>query len=125
MSGQLFDYGIEKPITLTISVRDRLSHLSSLSYTFNQAVGPTLIAGSRSPMANASFVNFDAPIGFGVQDDWAGVNSGSIVVTLSGINGTAYGPYVFSGNLLELSGLSSTALQPNWMVEVANHPDFP
>ncbi|HCY21377.1 TPA: hypothetical protein DIC40_06070 [Patescibacteria group bacterium] len=60
-----------------------------------------------------------------MQDEWAGVNSGSIVVTLSGINGTSYGPYVFSGNMLNLSGLSSTALQPNWFVEIPNHVDFP
>jgi len=84
-----------------------------------------LIAGTRFPVANASFLNYDTPIRFGVQDDWAGVNSGSIVVTLSGINGTSYGPYVFSGNMLSLSGLSSDALQPNWMVEVSNHVDFP
>jgi hypothetical protein len=42
-----------------------------------------LIAGTRFPQANASFVNYDAPVRFGVMDEWAGVDSGSIVVTLS------------------------------------------
>ena len=121
----LFDYGIEKRIDLSVQVRDRKWLQRNLSYSFNHPQGPTLIAGTRFPAIGATFVNYDAPIRFGVQDDWAGVNSGSIVVTLSGINGTSYGPYVFSGNMLNLSGLSSNALQPNWMVEVSNHVDFP
>ena len=124
-SWALFNYGIEKPITINISVRDRMWFLSSTSLLFNQAQGPTLISDTRFPVDNATFVTYDAPIRFWVQDEWAGVNSGSIVVTLSGINGTSYGPYVFSGNMLNLSGLSSTALQPNWFVEIPNHVDFP
>jgi hypothetical protein len=124
-SGVLFDYGIEKRIDLSVQVRDRKWLQRNVSYNFNNPQGPMLIAGTRFPVVGATFVNYDAPIRFGVEDDWAGVNSGSIVVTLSGINGTSYGPYVFSGNMLNLSGLSSTALQPNWMVEVSNHVDFP
>ena len=124
-SSQLFDYWIEKPITMTVSVRDRVNRQSTVSYTFNQPKGPTLIPGTRFPSNNSDFVAYDAPIRFGVQDDWAGVNSGSIVVVLSGVNWTSYGPYVFSGNLLSLSGISSTALQPNWMVEVSDHQAFP
>lgn len=124
-SSQLFDYGVEKTITMNVSVRDRLDHQAIISYTFNQPQGPTLIPGTRFPEVNSTFVTYDAPIRFGVQDEWAGVNSGSIVVTLSGINGTSYGPYVFSGNMLNLSGLSSTALQPNWMINISGHSDFP
>lgn len=121
----LFDYWIEKRIDLSVRVRDRKWLLSTQSISFNHPKGPELVAGTRFPAVGASFVNYDAPIRFGVQDDWAGVDSGSIVVTLSGINGTSYGPYVFSGNMLNLSGLSSDALQPNWLVEVSNHVDFP
>lgn len=124
-SGALFDYGIEKRIDLSVQVRDRKWLLATQSISFNYPQGPTLIAGTRFPAIGATFVNYDAPIRFGVEDDWAGVDSGSIVVTLSGINGTSYGPYVFSGNMLNLSGISSNALQPNWMVEVSNHVDFP
>ncbi len=124
-SWALFDYGIEKRIDFSVQIRDRKWLLATQSISFNHPQGPTLIAGTRFPAVGATFVNYDAPIRFGVEDDWAGVDSGSIVVTLSGINGTSYGPYVFSGNMLNLSGLSSNALQPNWMVEVSNHVDFP
>lgn len=124
-SWALFDYGIEKRIDLSVQIRDRKWLQRNISYSFNHPKGPELIAGTRFPVVNALFVNYDTPIRFGVQDDWAGVNSGSIVVTLSGINGTSYGPYVFSGNMLSFSGLSSNALQPNWIVEVSNHVDFP
>lgn len=124
-SFQLFDYGVEKPITMSVSIRDRLWHMSSTSLSFNQPQGPILITGTRFPVDNATFVAYDTPIRFGVEDDWAGVNSWSIVVTLSGVNWTQYWPYTFSGTQLLLSGLASTALQPNWIVEIPNHQAFP
>lgn len=124
-SWALFNYGIEKTITMSVSVRDRLWYLSSTSISFNHPQGPTLIAGTRFPTTDATFVTYDSPIRFGVEDDWAGVNSWTIVVTLSWINWTAYGPYIFSGNKLSLSELASIANQPNWMVAINNHIDFP
>lgn len=122
---QLFDYGIEKPIFVSISIRDRVWLQAAHSISFNHPQGPTIIPGTRFPLVGATFVNYDASIKLGIQDDWAGVDSGSIVVTLSGINGTNYGPYIFSGNQLSLTELTSTALQPNWMIEIPNHIDFP
>jgi len=68
----LFDYGIERTITITGNVRDRANNLYTLStLTFNQPVGPTLIPGSRVPDAGAIFVNLSAPLRIGIQDDWA------------------------------------------------------
>lgn len=122
----LFDFGIEKPITITWIVRDRANNLYTLStYTFNQAAAPTLIAWSQSPVANAVFVNLSDSVKLGIQDEWAGVDSGSIVVTLSGINGTAYWPYQFSGTDLNLSGVTGIANEPDWYIDINNHLDFP
>ncbi|MDD3262873.1 MAG: hypothetical protein PHR61_03420 [Candidatus Absconditabacteria bacterium] len=121
----LFDFGIEKTIVITGSVKDRNNNQSSvLSFTFNNPVGPTLISDSRSPSASAVYVNLSTPVRLGIQDDWAGVNSGSIVVTLSGINGTNYGPYQFSGSDLNLSGIVGIANQPDWYIDINNHVDF-
>lgn len=123
---ELFDFGIEKPITITWSVRDRANNLYTLSaYTFNQAAAPTLIPGSQSPLPNAVFVNLADPVRLWIQDEWAGVDSGSIVVTLSGINGTAYWPFQFSGVDLNLSGVSGIANQPDRYLTISNHIDFP
>ncbi len=123
---ELFDRWIEKTITITWSVRDRANNLYTLpSYTFNQAAAPTLIPGSQSPVPNAVFVNLSDPIRLGIQDEWAGVNSGSIVVTLSGINWTLYWPFQFSGSNLNLSGVTGIANQPDWYINVTNHENFP
>lgn len=124
-SWALFDYWIEKKIDLSVKIKDRKWLETSINYSFNHPKSPELINDSNYPVINATFVNYDAPIIFGVQDDWAGVNSGSIVVTLSWINWTNYGPYVFSGNVLNLSGIGGSSLQPNWMVELSEHKDFP
>lgn len=40
---QLFDYGIERPITITGNVRDRNGNNSTFNRTVNTAVGPWLI----------------------------------------------------------------------------------
>ncbi len=122
----LFDYGVEKTITITGYVRDRANNLYTLTtLTFNQPVGPTLIAGSRSPDASAIFVNLSAPIKIGIQDDWAGVNSWSILVTVQGINGTSYGPYTFSWSALNLNPVAGQANYPDQYVNITNHLDFP
>ena len=40
---KLFDYGIEKPITITGNVQDRNNNIVTFSRTFNAPVGPWLI----------------------------------------------------------------------------------
>ncbi|AHB41525.1 hypothetical protein P148_SR1C00001G0735 [candidate division SR1 bacterium RAAC1_SR1_1] len=124
--GDLFDRGVEKTITITGSLRDRANNLYTLSaYTFNQAQAPILISNSQSPVSNAVFVNLSDPVKLGIQDEWAGVDSGSIVVTLSGVFGTTYGPFQFSGSDLNLSGVTGIANQPDWYINITNHIDFP
>jgi hypothetical protein len=123
---ELFDRWIEKPITITWAVRDRANNLYTLSsYTFNQAAAPILIPGSQSPAPNAVFVNVSDAVKLGIQDEWAGVDSGSIVVTLSGVFWTSYWPFQFSGSDLNLSGVTGIANQPDWYINITNHTDFP
>ena len=120
---KLFDYGIEKTITITGNVRDRNNNLSSFSRTINAPVQPSLL--SANPAAGASTVATTAPINLSIGDDRAGVNSWSIVITLSGTNGTAYGPYTFTGTSLNLSWLVGSALQPDYAISISNHIAFP
>ena len=124
-SSKLFDYGIEKPITITGNIRDRNNNISSFSRTINAPFQPWLIVGSDSPAANASAIVTSAPINLSIADDRAGVNSWSITITLSGINGTAYGPYTFTGTSLNLSWLAGSALQPDYAISISSHVAFP
>ena len=122
---QVFDYGIEKTITLTGSVRDRNNNLTTFTRTFNAPVGPTLIAWSRNPDAWANGILATPPVILWIQDDWAGVNSWSIVVTLSWTAWTNYGPYVFSWTSLHLSWVVGVANQPDYFISISSHPSFP
>lgn len=122
----IFNYGVEKTITITGTVKDRANNTYSLStLTFNQPQGPTLISSSRYPDAGAIFVNLNVPVKLGIQDDWAGVNSWSIQVTLQGINGTTYWPTIFSWTQLNLSGVAGQANFPDQYINITNHADFP
>lgn len=124
-SSELFDYGIEKTITITGNVADWNGNTKTISTSFNHPQWPTLINGSRIPNAWASLVPVNNTLKLWIEDDWAGVNSWSIVVTLSGSNGTNYWPYSFSGNNLHLSWVTSTANQPNYYLTISEHANFP
>jgi len=118
-------YGIEKTITITTNVADRMWNNASQSIlTFNNPISPSLL-WTPSPVGGAIFVNLTAPIQLWIQDNRAWVDSGSIRVTLSWINGTNYGPYIFSGSSLGLSWIASTALQPNYTINITGHVAFP
>ncbi|MCF7835360.1 hypothetical protein K9M48_04960 [Candidatus Gracilibacteria bacterium] len=124
-SGQIFDYGIEKTIQVTINVADREGNSATQRViNFNAPVSPRAL-GTFVPSNGAIFVNLSAPVQLGIQDDWAGVDGGSIQITLSGINGTDYGPYIFSGNDLNLTGVPGSANQPDYYINITNHVDFP
>lgn len=122
---QLFNYWIEKTITIKADVDDRKWLSSSqVTSTFNVPVWPRAL-WAFSPLASAIFVNLSAPINLWIQDNWAWVDSGSIKVTLEWINWTTYWPYIFTGSDLNLSWVSSSANQPNYYISVTNHIDFP
>ena len=121
-SSQLFDFGVEQPITITGRVYDRNNNGPvTFTRTFNAPVQPWLIAGSASPAAGDSLVATNAPILLWIADDRAGVNSWSIIITLSGSN---YWPYIFSGTDLNLSGVQGTANHPDYYLSLINHPPF-
>lgn len=122
---ELYDYGIEKTITITGRVADWNGNMKSISTSFNHPQWPTLINWSRTPNAWATLVPTTSTVQLWIQDDWAGVNSWSIVIILSGINGTSYGPYSFSGNDLNLSWVASSANQPHYYLTISGHADFP
>ncbi len=124
-SDDLFDFGIEKRIDLSVFVKDRNWNQRVLSYSFNHPKWPELISNSRNPEPSSSFVNYDVPVKLWIKDDWAGVNIDSVVVTLSGISGTDYWPFVFSGNLLNFSWINGQANLPDQMIEIRDHKDFP
>ncbi len=123
---ELFDYGIEKPITIVWTVRDRINNTTNFwPFVFNQPVWPRLIAGSATPAAWASWIDITAPIALSIADDRAGIDSWSVTVTLQGIWWTAYGPYTFSGSDLNLSWIMGEANLPDYSITITDHPDFP
>ncbi len=124
-SPALFDYGIEKTITITGNVQDRNSNAVSFTRSFNAPVGPWLIPGSANPAWGNSLVLTTAPVLLWIQDDWAGVDSWSIIITLSWVNGTVYGPYTFTGSQLTLSGIAGSANQPDYAITISGHVIFP
>lgn len=122
---QLFDYWIEKTITVTTDISDRKwNNASQNEIRFNYPIWPRLL-WSRNPNNGDRFVNLSTPIKLGIQDNRAWVDSGTIKITLSWINWTNYWPYIFTGNSLNLSWLVSTANQPNYNINIINHPNFP
>lgn len=121
----LFDYWIEKTITITANVDDnKWNHASQNTIVFNAPIWPRLL-WTPNPNSGTIFVNLSAPITLWIQDNRAWVDSWSIKVTLSWINWTNYGPYIFSGNSLNLSWVASTANEPNYYININNHIDFP
>lgn len=124
---ELFDYGIEKPITIVWTVRDRINRSTNFwPFTFNTAVGPWLITGSDSPaIAGATWISTTEPITLWIADDRAGVNSWSIRIILQWTWWTSYGPYIFSGSDLNLSGVRWDGTTPDQYITITNHPAFP
>ena len=122
---KLFYYGIEQPITITGNVYDRYGNFSSFSRTLNTPIGPWLIPGSDIPAWGAVWILTTAPVKLGIMDDWAGVNSWTIIITLSGIGWTTYGPYTFTWTALNLSGVQWTANQPDYYITISSQIAFP
>lgn len=124
-SGGLFDFWIEKEITATFVFYDRAWNLGKKTITFNSPRWPELISNSVSPKDADIYVNLNEPIKLWIKDDWAGVKSGTIKITVSGINWTSYWPYVFSGSDLNLSGVQWEANEPDYYINITNHEKFP
>lgn len=123
---QLFNYGIEQPITITWIVKDRMGMTTNFwPFTFNQPVWPWLIAWSASPAWGETLVSTNESIKLTIADDRAGVDSWSISITLQWIWWTAYWPYTFSWSDLNLSGILGNANQPDYKITLINHPTFP
>ena len=122
----LFDFGIEKQVIITITVNDRAWNSSNLAgITFNKPKWPELIPNSVSPKNGDVYVNLSEPIKLWIQDDWAGVNSWTIKVTVLWINWTEYWPYTFSGIDLNLSWKQWSANEPDFYINITNHEKFP
>ena len=123
-----FAYEVEKQVTVSISVSDNpnefgLTHTGTHSFSFNKAVAPTI---NRTSPATSTFVSpsKNYPISFYISDDWAWVNTWSVVisVTYSG------GEFVYSWSDLNFTLLWWQAwLWNSWKYEVSLYPkeDFP
>ena len=124
-SWALFDFWIEKKITATFTFKDRAGNTSGLTINFNMPQGPTLISNSTSPANGDIYVNLSEPIKLWIKDEWAGVDSGTVQITVKGINWTSYWPYVFSGSDLNLSWVQWSANKPDYYLSISNHEKFP
>lgn len=124
-SWSLFDYWIEKTINITANINDRKWNPAPTKLiSFNHPISPRAM-WIFSPQNWDIFVDLLAPIKLWIQDNWAGVDSWSIIVTLSWINWTNYWPYIFSWNSLNLSWVIWTANQPDYYINITNHSAFP
>lgn len=104
-SSDLFNFGIENTITVTRTARDRAPTLNTTNsiVTFNQADLP--LTQLITPAQAAINVLTTTSIKVRVTDNWAGVNTGTIKIRLSGSNNTNYW---YSGTELTFSGISGT-----------------
>lgn len=80
-----FPYEVEKQVTVSISVSDNpneygQTHTGTHTFSFNKAVAPTI---TRISPATSTFVSPSKiyPISFFISDDWAWVDTGSVVIT--------------------------------------------
>jgi len=92
----LFDFGVENLIEVDISVDDRVGNTSTLHHEFNAPESP--IISNLYPNNGAIYVVLNDIISFSINDFWAGVDTGTITVAVSGINNAASGyNYIYSG----------------------------
>ena len=119
-SWQLFNFGVEQRIDITYYIEDRLWYSRSQSISFNHPQNPNI--DNISPASNEQFVVLDEKITFDISDDWAGVDSGSIIVILSWLDNDFY--WIYSWIELLLSGISWSANYSDYHVEIFHH-DFP
>ena len=82
-----FPYEVEKQVTVNISVSDNpnenwQTHTQTKSFSFNAPVAPNI---TRISPTTDTFVSpsKDFPISFYISDDWAGVDTGSVVINVS------------------------------------------
>jgi hypothetical protein len=81
-SWDLFNFGIEELIQISANVDDReWNHSNFAGYSFNAPVNPYI--SNQSPFNWQTFVLLDSEIFFDVNDDWAGIDTWTLVVTLS------------------------------------------
>ena len=124
-SDALFNFGIEKKITATFKFWDRAGNTWEYTINFNVPKWPELVSKSASPANGDVYVNLSAPIKLWIKDDRAGVDSGTIKITVGGINWTTYWPYIFSWSDLNLSWVQWNANTPDYYISILNHKDFP
>ncbi len=98
-----WNFDVETPVSISIEADDNaLSngsvcqtsvHKWTYSATINQKVAPTITL--KTPINNAQNINPDSPIVVEVSDSWAGVNTGSVKITI---------PAIYSGSELLMTG---------------------
>ncbi len=126
-TGSLFDFGVENLIEVDISVDDRIWNSSTFHHEFNAPESP--IISNLYPNNGAIYVVLNDIISFSINDFWAGVDTGTITVAVSGINNAASGyNYIYSGTDLSfVLNHGSEWLGNSWWydVTVVNPVDFP
>ncbi|HOQ78974.1 MAG TPA: hypothetical protein PLW94_01960, partial [Candidatus Absconditabacterales bacterium] len=120
-SGELFDFGIEKLITIKYIVEDRAGNKANAIHLFNQPKNPWV--SEVSPSNNQSDVASNSVIRFNVHDDRAGVDSGTINLVLSGRGNTFYANYSYLD--FELTPIGGSANFDDYNVVLQSHAPFP
>lgn len=118
----IWEWWIEKQISIKVDVVDRAKNTNSVSITFNTQVDPKL----TNTTPTWEMINLTDPVSWKIYDDWAWVDSGTIVVVLSGTNDAASGyRHVFSGSQLNLTAVNGSANTPDYTYNITDHVSFP
>ncbi|MCX6823314.1 MAG: hypothetical protein NTX91_04995 [candidate division SR1 bacterium] len=108
-------YGIEKPMLLSGYFEDRDGNSGSFIRYFNNPINPRL--SENSPADGATNILPLSDIQVRVSDDWAGIDSGSLQVSIysGGCAGVQLG-HIFSGAEINLSGIAGSADTPDYII---------
>lgn len=131
-----FPYEVEKKVTVNISVADNpnefwVTHTWTRSFSFNSPVAPTIVRNYPSSIGAFVSPSKNFPIIFTISDDWAGVDTGSVRISVQQImsgNEVLLPWYVYSWSDLHFELISWTEwLWNSWSYIVSFDPkeDFP
>ena len=117
---KLFDFGVEKRINVYYTIKDRVGNTKTNYLSFNHPKNPVI--SNIQPSDNRTYVDLMDIVSFKLSDDWAGIDSGSVILTLSWLDNDFYGQY--SGDLLNFSDVAWVANTPDYIVSLINHNQF-
>jgi len=118
-SNQITDYGIEVAITFSGVVKDFSNKWYNFAYVFNPPIAPWLT--NLDPYNGQAQILPNSDILLRIRDDWAGVDSWNIIVTVKS-GTTTLG--IFTGDDLHLETVIGDADKPDYNIRIYSWTDW-